>query len=122
MPRSRAQTLRSIAGNVQKWRVRRALTQAELAERADVELRFIQRVEQAQVNFGVFALVKLADALVVNAAELLLPADLPRAKRGRPKAVKPALAKTGTYAAPKPPKPLAVAERQKPRPIRRRKP
>lgn len=98
------------------------MTQAELAERADVELRFVQRVEQAQVNFGVFALVKLADALVVNAAELLLPADLPRARRGRPKAAKPSLAKSGAYAPPKPPKPLAVAERQKPRNVRRRKP
>jgi transcriptional regulator with XRE-family HTH domain len=111
MPPHRAQTLRSIAGNVQKWRVRRGLTQSALAERADIELRFLQRVEQAQVNFGVVALVSLAEALGVSAAELLRAAELPRATRGRPKTAKPALAKSGGYGVAKPPKPLAVAER-----------
>jgi transcriptional regulator with XRE-family HTH domain len=96
----------------QKWRVRRGLTQAELAEQADVELRFVQRVEQAKVNFGVVALVKLAQALEIAPAELLRPAELPRAKRGRPKAAKRPLAKSGGYGIVGEPKTVAVADRR----------
>jgi transcriptional regulator with XRE-family HTH domain len=107
---NRARTLRSIAANVQKWRARRGLTQAGLAERAGIELRFLQRVERAQVNFGVASLVALADALGVRPAELLRDAELTPPARGRPKVVKAVRSRSRAYAAPKQPETLAVAE------------
>jgi transcriptional regulator with XRE-family HTH domain len=113
MPPNHVPILRSIAANVQKWRTRRGLTQAELAERANVELRFVQRVEQAQVNFGVVALVSLAGALAVKPGELLSEAELAPAVRGRPKAIKGGGRKAQVYATAKAPEALAVAEPSK---------
>jgi transcriptional regulator with XRE-family HTH domain len=110
MPSARARTLRAIAANVQTWRTRRALTQAQLAELAELDVRFLQRVEQGRINFGVVALIELAEALSVTPAALLRPAELAQAKRGRPRAAKQGLAKPRAYPPGKEPNVLAVAE------------
>jgi transcriptional regulator with XRE-family HTH domain len=79
-----AHVLASIAANVRRWRERRGLSQAALAEAADMEVRAVQRVEAGRINFGVVALVSLADALNVSVSLLLRPALLERPRRGRP--------------------------------------
>jgi transcriptional regulator with XRE-family HTH domain len=80
----RRDILRSIAANVRELRLRRGLTQAELAERADVDLRLVQRVERAERDFAVSAFVKLGTALDVRLDALVRPATLHPARRGRP--------------------------------------
>jgi transcriptional regulator with XRE-family HTH domain len=82
---SAARTLESIAANVRRLRLERGLTQERLAELAEVELRFLQRVERGVYNFGVAALVDLADALDVQPGLLLEAARLPPVTRGRPR-------------------------------------
>lgn len=80
-----AQTaLASIAGNVHRLRLRLGLTQERLAELADLDLRFLQRVERAQTNIGVVALAALADALGVPLARLLRKAAPAPVIKGRP--------------------------------------
>ena len=78
--------LQAIAANTAFHRRQNGLTQAQLAERAGLDLRFVQRVERADHNFGVESLAALATALGVQPAELLEPRTLPSAQRGRPKA------------------------------------
>lgn len=69
-------------------RVRQGLTQEKLAELADLDLRFIQRLERAESNVGVFALCDLADALSVPVGALFRKAELPPVTKGRPPAKK----------------------------------
>ncbi len=76
--------LQSIAANVRQWRERRGLTQATLAERANMELRAIQRIEQGKINFGVIGLVHVAAALGVSPALLLEKAQKAPRMPGRP--------------------------------------
>ncbi|MFI5298792.1 MAG: helix-turn-helix domain-containing protein [Polyangiales bacterium] len=76
--------LRSIAANVRRLREARGLSQAELAERAGVDFRAVQRVETAEVNSRVTVLVALAVALDATMLDLLEPAPLTPRRRGRP--------------------------------------
>lgn len=86
MPIDRAdEVLQSIAANVRAWRERRGLTQAALAERAEMELRAIQRIEQGKINFGVVNLVLVANALGVSPALLLRGARKTPRSPGRPR-------------------------------------
>ena len=78
------QVLTSIGANVRALRTERKLTQGELAERADLDLRFVQRVEYGQTNLSVAVLVALAHALGVKPEDFFAPARLPAARRGRP--------------------------------------
>jgi transcriptional regulator with XRE-family HTH domain len=82
--RAASDILTSIAANVRRQRLERGLSQAQLAERADLELRQLQRIEQAVTNFGVVTLVRLADALGVRPGSLLRRAPLPATRKGRP--------------------------------------
>ena len=82
--RAASDVLTSIAANVRRLRLRRGLSQAQLAERADLELRQLQRIEQAVTNFGVVTLVRLAEALGVRPGALLRRAPLAAARKGRP--------------------------------------
>lgn len=74
----------NIAGNLRRIRLRQGLTQQSLAEEADLDLSFVQRVERAAENLSIGSLVKLADALRISPAQLLRPARRPAVKRGRP--------------------------------------
>jgi transcriptional regulator with XRE-family HTH domain len=80
-----AELIRYVGANVRRMRLRRGLTQERLAEDAGLELRFVQRVERAETNLSVAALVGLADALGVPPGQLFKKAELPPAQRGRPK-------------------------------------
>jgi len=70
--RARTKTvLKLIGANVRALRLDRHLTQAQLAERADYEDRFIQYVEAGHRNLTIDSLVALADALEVEPQALI---------------------------------------------------
>jgi transcriptional regulator with XRE-family HTH domain len=86
MPDARLEeVLRFIGANVRRLRLKRGMTQEDLAEAAEVALRFLQEIERARTNIGVGVLVKLADALAVAPGVLFRRQELPQVKRGRPK-------------------------------------
>jgi transcriptional regulator with XRE-family HTH domain len=64
------------------------MTQEKLAEAADLDLSYVQRVERASVNLSMSVLVALAVALDTRPARLLAHAAPPEMKRGRPRAAK----------------------------------
>jgi transcriptional regulator with XRE-family HTH domain len=79
--------LATIGANVARLRKRRAWTQADLAGAIGAnEIRVIQRVERAEINFGVVLLIELADALDAPISALLRPAKPEPARKGRPPA------------------------------------
>ncbi len=77
--------LHYIAANTRRWRLRRGLTQEALSEMADLDLRFLQRIERGTTNLSVSALVALADALGIEPTQLFRVAKLPPARVGRPR-------------------------------------
>jgi transcriptional regulator with XRE-family HTH domain len=84
MPDSLGELLRSIAANVRRLRRRRLLTQEQLAERAGMDLSYLQRIERANTNLSIAKLDALAQALAVAPGALLRAARLPTLRRGRP--------------------------------------
>ena len=84
MPARAEEVLESIAANVVRLRTARGYTQEALAERAELDLRYLQRVERAKVNLSVAVLAQLADALDVAPGRLFRRAKLAPARRGRP--------------------------------------
>jgi transcriptional regulator with XRE-family HTH domain len=74
-----------IAANTRRWRLRRGLTQEALAEMADLDLRFIQRIERGTTNLSVSALVALAAALGIGPSRLFRAAKLTPPRPGRPR-------------------------------------
>ena len=86
MPNERTrEVLRYVAANVRRLRRRRDLTQEKLAEKAELDLRYLQKIEAAKIAFNVGVLVILADALEVKPGLLLRRAELPEPVRGRPR-------------------------------------
>jgi transcriptional regulator with XRE-family HTH domain len=87
MPSVRAQEVFDyIAANVLRARTQAGITQEKLAELADLDLRYLQRVERGRTNRSVAVVVALADALGVPPGSLFKKAQLPEAQRGRPPA------------------------------------
>jgi transcriptional regulator with XRE-family HTH domain len=87
-----------IAANVRRQRLKCGLTQNMLAGMAEIDPRFLQKVEGAQSNIGLRVLLQLADALGVPPSVLLRPATRPKLTRGRPRKDNP------TEESPPPPK------------------
>jgi transcriptional regulator with XRE-family HTH domain len=85
MSDSPEQVLDYIGANVQRIRIARDMTQEELATAAVVSTGFIKKVERGRTNIGVIALVQIANSLGVSPASLFRKAELPEAKRGRPR-------------------------------------
>ena len=83
-PLERQELLESIAANVRRRRSELGLTQQELAERAGVDLRYLQKVEAAEVDFRVTLLPTLAGALEQRPELLLETATLVRRGPRRP--------------------------------------
>jgi transcriptional regulator with XRE-family HTH domain len=79
-----AKILQSIAANVRRLRARRDLTQERLAEIANVDIRFVQKLESGKVNPSATTLVTFARALGVRMSMLFRPAVLEPTQVGRP--------------------------------------
>jgi len=75
----------SIAANVRRARQRKGLTQEQLADKAEQDVSYLQRVERGAVNLSLRVLFHLARALEVTPASLLRRAKLAAVRRGRPK-------------------------------------
>lgn len=75
----------AIGANVRAGRNRLGLTQEQLAEAADIDLRFLQRIERGTTNLSIAVLASLAASLKVKLPTLLRPAKIKPAKRGRPR-------------------------------------
>ncbi len=87
--------LSHIGANVRARRQKLGLTQERLAERSDLDLRFVQRVERGQTNLSVAVLVALTDVLETTPAALFKPATMPAAQVGRPRKTKAKLERPG---------------------------
>lgn len=74
-----------MGANVQARRVHAGLTQQQLAELADVDLRFLQRIERGAGVPSFPTVVALAGALGATMSELFEPAEPTPARRGRPR-------------------------------------
>ena len=77
-------TLARVAANVRRLRLDQGVTQAELSERASVDLRYLQRIEAAKVHAGVGYVAALATALGVEPGELFTPVEPAVRPHGRP--------------------------------------
>lgn len=77
--------IQSVAANVRATRLKRGMTQEQLAEAADITPAYLQRVEYGRVNISVVTLVALAEALEVRLDTLVEPARLERGRPGRPR-------------------------------------
>ena len=84
MAGDRDQTLKSVAANVRRVRQERGLTQEQLAERAELPLKTIQRIERAEQNPSVTVLASIAAGLGVEPGVLFEPATMEPIRRGRP--------------------------------------
>lgn len=84
MPPGLKKCIESIAANVRHRRQVLRLTQDQLAERAEIDMKYLQRIEAGSRASSLAALCRLADALGSTPSALLRPAQLKRARRGRP--------------------------------------
>lgn len=77
--------LASIGANTRRLRGRQGLSQEGLADLCEsLAPRTIQAIEAGRTNLSIAVLVELADALGVDARELLRPAQLIPNRPGRP--------------------------------------
>jgi len=65
------EAIAKIALNIKIERIKRGLTQAELAERVNVHEKYIGKVETGKQNLTVKTLVKIAQALEVELNTLI---------------------------------------------------
>jgi transcriptional regulator with XRE-family HTH domain len=65
------------------------MTQESQAEVADLDLRFIQRIERGSTNLSVSVLIALAGALGISPTALFRQAILSPARPGRPRKATP---------------------------------
>ncbi|XXY48535.1 helix-turn-helix transcriptional regulator [Sorangium sp. So ce269] len=73
-----------VAANTRRLRQRRGMTQEALANAADLDLRFIQKIESGRYNISLRTLLAVASALEVAPNALLRRAILDETRRGRP--------------------------------------
>lgn len=69
--------LRKLGLNIKVWRVRKELTQEELAVEAGLERSYTGGIERGERNISVITLLKLAHALECDPIDLLEEVKLP---------------------------------------------
>ncbi len=79
-----SEALRSIGANVRRLRLKNGWTQAQLAERVELEDRYVRSVEAGQANPSAETLLLLADAFGVLPGVLFKTAKLGERRPGRP--------------------------------------
>jgi transcriptional regulator with XRE-family HTH domain len=71
-PSDKARRFRDHVGMTLQWlRLRRGLTQGQLAEHADVSLKYLGEIERGEANTTMEVIERLADALEWNPAEAI---------------------------------------------------
>ena len=85
MPKPRlVEVLQYVAAHLKALRTRQGFTQEQLAEAAEVDLRFLQKIETGKTNLSLDVLVRLADALEVKPGHLLRRTTFTKPRPGRP--------------------------------------
>lgn len=89
--RSRApdpdEAVHAFGRRVAEVRLERGWTQEQLAERAEVSVRWVQHIEQGTQNLTIRSVAKLAGVLRVALPALFESPQTPKRGRGRPRAV-----------------------------------
>lgn len=88
MPMRRADphlVVRNVGLRIAELRRSMSLTQEELAQRLGIGVKYIQKIERGVVNLTLHTLVRWANWLGVEPAELLWPPTSAPARRGRPR-------------------------------------
>jgi transcriptional regulator with XRE-family HTH domain len=70
---SESRALRTLGANVKQFRERLDLSQAELAEKADISIPFLSDVERGKKWISLYTMLKLANVFQVEIYELLKP-------------------------------------------------
>ncbi len=63
--------LQFVGENIRKMRLDKKMTQAELAEKSDLDKQSIFRIEKGKLNMSIATLFKIADALEVSTDKLM---------------------------------------------------
>lgn len=79
------EVLACIAANVQRRRERLGLTQQQVTDHIDIDLRHFRRIERGTENITIETLVRLADALQLPPISLLRKAKPRPPQTGRPR-------------------------------------
>jgi transcriptional regulator with XRE-family HTH domain len=80
-----ADVLAYVAANLQRIRTKQGLTQEDMVDEADLDLRHYRRIERGDANLSLATLVTLADVLDVTPSQLLRrAAPPPPPRKGRP--------------------------------------
>ncbi|MCA9601873.1 MAG: helix-turn-helix transcriptional regulator [Polyangiales bacterium] len=88
MARPRTEPVASyFAANVRKYREALELPQQVVADRMDVDIRYLQRVESGSIDVRLSTIALFAKALDVTPEQLLVRSSPVPKKRGRPKKV-----------------------------------
>lgn len=66
-----ATAAQQLAANVRHFRTLRGLSQEKLAERADLSIEIVSKIERSKSNPALMTLLKIAQALCVPVHELL---------------------------------------------------
>ncbi|SCB52117.1 Helix-turn-helix [Bradyrhizobium yuanmingense] len=85
-PRKPAYTLRLLARNVRERRLRKSWTQYDLADETGLRQALVSQVEAEKANPTLRSLHRIASALGVQVAELLLPQGTVLARGTKPAA------------------------------------
>ena len=80
------EVISQLGRRVAELRRKLSLTQAELAEQASIDVRYLQRIEAGELDLRTFSIVRIANALDVLPRQLFnVPRSKVRPKPGRPK-------------------------------------
>jgi len=75
---------RDVGRRVAELRARAGLTQDEFAAKAEVGVKYVQRIERGDENLGIHSLVRLANLLHAPVIDFFQPPASKRRKTGRP--------------------------------------
>jgi transcriptional regulator with XRE-family HTH domain len=71
LPREKAAQLKTLGANVRRERNAKGLTQEQLAEKIDISLRNMQRIEAGEINPLATTLIRLRAALGCPADKII---------------------------------------------------
>lgn len=63
--------IKSLGKKIKKMRLSKKMTQQTLADKSEVDIRSIQRIEKGEYGFGLHILYALAEALETTTSDLL---------------------------------------------------
>jgi transcriptional regulator with XRE-family HTH domain len=74
---------RIVSKNVRKYRVKRGMTQAELAAKCGIDVRYVNRLENQPQNVGLDHLQRLAEGLLVSPTMLVSAREISEIENGK---------------------------------------